>query len=516
MMKQEGNKPITVKGAVILSTIETMETFGEIGKEVLAEHGVRQIDENKLYPYELRNHLHKALLDRFGENALIAFGFKNGETFQSSVVDDTQKNYVINLKKSESENSNENREALESIFHCLRDSVDKLIKINSQSVDINYGASLDVVGVNKFRYSVITPSMPYQLPFMVGTIKFHFAKLFEKFWEYNLTVDKNQCDSGYGYTKTVFDIKFKRKPSAFSQSEIVMNRKMEIRDQLIRSVLLDSNKQVSKVESLLSQLAKYTPPQIHQALVKGDHDTEITTRRKKLTIFFSDIKNFTSTSEGLQPEDLTKYLNEYFSEMTTIALDCGATIDKYIGDAMMVFFGDPESKGEKEDARACVEMSLKMQERIKQLQEKWRNDGFSNPFEVRIGINSGYCNVGNFGSTQRLTYTVIGGEVNIAQRLESNANANGILISYETFAHVQDMIEVEERDTIEMKGINRKIKVFSVIARKSDLQIPSTKEKKMFTKKQSSKIEELEKDVAFLKSNLQDLNRKMNIVLEKL
>ena len=89
------------------------------------------------------------------------------------------------------------------------------------------------------------------------------------------------------------------------------------------------------------------PPQIHDSLFSGNFDDQIATRRKKLTIFFSDIKNFTSTSEGLQPEDLTKYLNEYFSEMTTIAINCGATIDKYIGDAMMVFFGDPDSLGER-------------------------------------------------------------------------------------------------------------------------------------------------------------------------
>ncbi len=186
-----------------------------------------------------------------------------------------------------------------------------------------------------------------------------------------------------------------------------------------------------------------------------------------MSIFFSDIKNFTATAEGLQPEDLTKYLNEYFSEMTTIALQHGATIDKYIGDAMMVFFGDPESNGEKEDARACIEMALKMQERMIDLQKKWRDQGFAEPFQVRMGVNTGYCNVGNFGSDQRLTYTIIGGEVNVAQRLEAAADSNGLLISYETFAHVQDMIDVEERDAIKMKGITREIKVFASLGRKS-------------------------------------------------
>ena len=101
---------------------------------------------------------------------------------------------------------------------------------------------------------------------------------------------------------------------------------------------------------------------------------------------------------------------------------------------MMLFCGDPESHGGEEDARACLKMALAMQERMKTLQEKWKKNGFAEPFQVRIGINTGYCNVGNFGSDQRLSYTIIGGEVNIAQRLEGNADANGILMSYETYA----------------------------------------------------------------------------------
>ena len=80
-----------------------------------------------------------------------------------------------------------------------------------------------------------------------------------------------------------------------------------------------------------------------------------------------------------------------------------------------------------------------------------------------MGINTGYCNVGNFGSEQRLTYTIIGGEVNIAQRLEAAAPSDGILMSYESYAHAQDLVEVDELNSITMKGINREIKVFSVI-----------------------------------------------------
>lgn len=215
-------------------------------------------------------------------------------------------------------------------------------------------------------------------------------------------------------------------------------------------------------EELSIKLSKYLPPQIHKALFSGQHDAKVATQRKKLTVFFSDIKEFTTSAESLQPEALTEYLNEYFSEMTKIALEYGATIDKYIGDAMMLFFGDPESKGVAEDAVACVEMAVKMQSRMRVLGEQWKKRGFETPFVIRIGINTGYCNVGNFGSEERLSYTIIGGEVNIAQRLESNAEPGGILLSYETYAHVKHLYQAEEKPSMHLKGISREIKTYAL------------------------------------------------------
>jgi adenylate cyclase len=240
----------------------------------------------------------------------------------------------------------------------------------------------------------------------------------------------------------------------------------------LKTQTLELEQQRSRLEGLSQQLAKYLPPQIHQALFAGKYDTQITTQRKKLTVFFSDIKDFTRTAESLQPESLTEYLNDYFSEMTAIALAHGATIDKYIGDAVMLFFGDPDSKGVKEDARACVDMALEMQERMQVLQRRWREQGFDNPFEVRIGINTGYCNVGNFGSDQRLSYTIIGGEVNVAQRLEANSEPGGILISHETYSQVDDFVDVEERPSVNLKGIDRNIKTYAVKGRKAEADKP--------------------------------------------
>ena len=285
-------------------------------------------------------------------------------------------------------------------------------------------------------------------------------------WKIDIKFMKSKVKVGKtGWCKFVWNLHFKRQKSNRLVELISEELKEEAKQKFIQNVLQDANIQRKKSDILTNQLSKYIPPQIHKAMMRGDYDTDIATKRKKLTVFFSDIKNFTETSESLQPEDLTKYLNQYFSEMTRIALEHGATIDKYIGDAVMLFFGDPTSKGEREDARSCVEMALKMQEKMIELRENWRNIGFANPFEIRIGINTGYCNVGNFGSDQRLTYTIIGGEVNVAARLESAGDAGGILMSYETYANAKDMIEVEEKKSIKMKGINREIKVYSVLGR---------------------------------------------------
>ena len=101
----------------------------------------------------------------------------------------------------------------------------------------------------------------------------------------------------------------------------------------------------------------------------------------------------------------------------------GATIDKYVGDAILMFFGDPESRGVKEDALACVKMALAMQKRMDELAEVWRDAGIETPLRCRIGIHTDYCTVGNFGSEDRMDYTIIGGAVNLASRLEHEADA---------------------------------------------------------------------------------------------
>src|SRR3982751_4094794 len=214
--------------------------------------------------------------------------------------------------------------------------------------------------------------------------------------------------------------------------------------------------------SLSMKISRYIPPQVYRSIFSGQKDVAIHTERKKLTIFFSDIQNFTATAERLQPELLTQLLNEYFTEMSAVAHEFGGTIDKFIGDAMLIFFGDPETKGDRADAQACLQMAWRMQHRLTELNAKWRASGIELPFKARMGINSGYCNVGNFGSSDRMDYTIIGAEANLAARLQSIAEPGGIVISYETFALVSDVVTSHALPPIKMKGIRREVIPYAV------------------------------------------------------
>lgn len=214
--------------------------------------------------------------------------------------------------------------------------------------------------------------------------------------------------------------------------------------------------------SISFKISKYLSPQIYKSIFSGEKDVVISTERKKLTIFFSDIKDFTETTQNLQPEELTELLNEYFTEMSAIAHAHGATVDKFIGDAILAFFGDPHTRGAREDAKACLDMAIAMQKRMVELKARWRRRGIEKPFEVRMGINTGYCNVGNFGSSDRMDYTIIGAEANLAARLQGIAEPGGIVLSYETWALVSDRVRARQLAPITLKGIRGEIVPYAV------------------------------------------------------
>ncbi len=236
-------------------------------------------------------------------------------------------------------------------------------------------------------------------------------------------------------------------------------------------IITQKNKEL---DALSTKLSKYLSPQIYHSIFTGAQNVEITSSRKKLTIFFSDVVNFTQTTDKLESEDLTNLLNRYLTEMSNIALEHGATIDKYIGDAIMVFFGDPETRGVKEDARACVRMAIAMLRRLRELREEWVELGAEQPFHLRIGINTGYCTVGNFGGEDRMDYTIIGSAVNLTARLQSGSEIDGILIGHETYSLVKDEVAAEEQTPIKAKGFAEPVRCYKVLGLYDDLASEGT------------------------------------------
>jgi class 3 adenylate cyclase len=238
------------------------------------------------------------------------------------------------------------------------------------------------------------------------------------------------------------------------EKELLLDQKL--RDQEI------IEEKSARLESIATRLAKYLSPQVYKSIFDSETMDKESHKRRNLTVFFSDIASFTDLSDTLEPEKLAKIINNYLSEMTTIAIECGGTIDKFIGDAVMVFFGDPESLGEEQDALNCIEMALQMQKRIKELRAYYERLGVPGGLDVRMGISTGFCTVGNFGSDQRLDYTALGSPVNLAARLQGLSPKNEILIEEATLQLVKSNVKTDYFDKITPKGFSRPIEVHQV------------------------------------------------------
>jgi adenylate cyclase len=213
--------------------------------------------------------------------------------------------------------------------------------------------------------------------------------------------------------------------------------------------------------------SSYLSPELARSIACGEINATVSSTRKKLTIFFSDIQGFTHQTAKLEPEDLSLLLNSYLEAMNDIIARHNGTLDKYIGDAILVFFGDPHTNGLAADAQACVQMALEMQERILELRDGWQRQGIADPLQVRMGITTGFCTVGNFGSSHKIDYTIIGSPVNLAARLQAHARPGTVLISEETWQLVGECFECIAQHPIQVKGITEAVRTWMVSSRAS-------------------------------------------------
>jgi len=208
-----------------------------------------------------------------------------------------------------------------------------------------------------------------------------------------------------------------------------------------------------------ARLRRYVSPQLADSILAGDTEVDLGSSRKYLTVFQSDIRGFTEMAERMEPEHLVDELNAYLSEMTDIVFRHGGTLDKYIGDAILVFFGDPVPQ--EDQAQRAVKMALEMQDRVEELADHW-TETYGESFRIGIGITTGWVNVGNIGSSARSDYTVLGNEVNLAARLSDRAKPGEILVSDRTMMKAQDTVSGEVVDEVTLKGVSRPIKIYSL------------------------------------------------------
>jgi class 3 adenylate cyclase len=268
------------------------------------------------------------------------------------------------------------------------------------------------------------------------------------------------------YSRVKDLIRFRLSYDVIDRLEQMIEEVNEIRlrqERVINLRTADLKKEKEKVEHAQTILSSYVAPQLAEKIINGEVAPVWEHSREKLTLFFSDIKDFTPMTDSMEPEDMARLINEYFSRMNEIILEYGGTLANIQGDALFVIFGAPDKTDDRDHALRCVRMAIAMQRKMATLQQKWFAEGVEQPLKIRCGISTGMATVGGFGSQDRKEYTAMGMQVNLAARLESACEPGGILVSHPTWALVKDEIECELRGELEVKGISRPVRAYGVI-----------------------------------------------------
>lgn len=233
---------------------------------------------------------------------------------------------------------------------------------------------------------------------------------------------------------------------------LILSRRMQ--EERLRA----AHSQLAEVNRLIS---RYLPTQLAKQILSGDYRAEAAPERRRLTIVFSDIVEFTRACENLPGQAVEHVLNRYLSEMVAIADRHGGTVAQIVGDGLMILFGAPVRTSDYDHAVSAVNMSLAMQRRVRELQDLWAEHGWTQPLRIRIGINTGEASVGDFGSAGRKLYSGIGLATNLAERLQSHCEPGEVLMSGSTHDFVQNDIACESRGEIRVKGSSHPLQVYA-------------------------------------------------------
>jgi adenylate cyclase len=211
------------------------------------------------------------------------------------------------------------------------------------------------------------------------------------------------------------------------------------------------------------ELKRFLPHQVAEGLLAGDLSATEGFERRKLTLLFADMVGFTDLSDSLEPEELSDVLNEYLREMTAIAVSYRGTLDNYIGDGLMVIFGAPTRDEEPVLAWNAIQAAFGMRSRAEELTASIRDRGIPADLRVRVGVNTGRCTVGVFGSDILRAYKAVGFAVNVAARLQTAADPGTILAGFRTYSLVKDRVRAEPREPLVLKGAARPVEAWEIL-----------------------------------------------------
>ncbi|MEX1029129.1 MAG: adenylate/guanylate cyclase domain-containing protein [Paenibacillaceae bacterium] len=238
-------------------------------------------------------------------------------------------------------------------------------------------------------------------------------------------------------------------------------------DQQERAELLNKlHEKVAQQERIMKLFQRYVPESVVESIVSSRSDDSIFDGESRIvSVLFSDIRNFTSLVDKLEPKLVVSFLNEYFTAMTQCVISHKGTVNKFIGDAIFAIFGVPVSHIDNQ--YNVVNCALAMKERLAAINEKYF-EKLGSQVDIGIGIHTGEVIVGNIGSEHRIEYTAIGDTVNVTSRIESltKSSPTCILISESTYRAVFDTFEVKAWEPVEIKGKPDKIKVYEVVGEK--------------------------------------------------
>ncbi len=228
------------------------------------------------------------------------------------------------------------------------------------------------------------------------------------------------------------------------------------------AVSIENARLLERIEreiTIRSNLSRYLPAELMEQVVNDEMSFDTEGQLKKATVMFTDIRGYTSMSEKETPQTIVKMLNEYFEIMVDIIMKHGGAVDKFIGDAIMAVWGVPHEK--EDDALRAVKAAIKMQQALEVYNTERERNGLP-PIHMGVAINTGEVVAGNVGSPQRMQYTVIGDNVNLASRLEGLTKAGEILISESTYREASSHVRAVSAGTVQVKGRNEPVSIYKV------------------------------------------------------